>query len=291
MIFLLLSILCSSIIFLLFKSFEKFKVNTFVAIVFNYLTASLTGLLLVDQPKEIMHHIFEAPWLANAGILGIIFISLFNIMALTAQKMGASVASISNKMALIFPVLFAFFYYEESLGYIKILGIALTLLGIYLSVLKPKAQQKDFDKKLFLLPLIVFLGSGFIDTFIKFNQDHYLSDDLVDVQLFTATIFFTSFVIGAVIILFNSSYRKIGRKEVLSGICLGVINFGSIFFLIETFNRFGLESSVVFPINNVGVVVLTTASSLVIFKERFSIVNKVGVALSVIAILIISFSV
>ncbi|MBD98272.1 MAG: hypothetical protein CMO34_00370 [Verrucomicrobia bacterium] len=291
MIFLLLSIVCSSAIFLLFKSFEKFKVNTFVAIVVNYLTAGLTGFLLVDQPTEIMHHIVEAPWLLNASVLGVIFISLFNIMALTAQKMGASVASISNKMALIFPVIFAFFYYDESLGFIKLIGIALTLLGIYLSVLKPKAQKKYFDKKLFFLPLIVFLGSGFIDTFIKFNQDHYLKEDLIDVQLFTATIFFTSFIIGLLVILFKSNYRKISLREVFSGILLGIINFGSIYFLIETFNRFGLDSSVVFPINNVGVVVLTTAASLLIFKERFSVVNKIGVSISVMAILIISFSV
>lgn len=291
MIFLVLSILCSAIIFLLFKSFEKFKVDTFTAIVINYLTAGFTGFLLVDNSDEIIPHIVEAPWLMNSFILGVIFISLFNFMAITAQKLGASVASIANKMALIFPVIFAFFYYDDELGFLKILGIVLTLLGIYLSVLKPKSQQKNFDKKLLLLPIIVFIGSGFIDTFIKFNQDNYLKEELMDVQLFTATIFSTAFLIGFTVLIIKKKYRTFSLRDIASGIVLGTINFGSIYFLIETFNRFGLESSVVFPINNVGVVVLTTASSLLVFKEKFSTINKIGVAISVIAILIMSVSI
>ncbi|RMG82728.1 MAG: EamA/RhaT family transporter, partial [Bacteroidetes bacterium] len=46
MINLILSILCSSLIFILFRIFPKFRVNNSIAITFNYLVAFMMGLFL-----------------------------------------------------------------------------------------------------------------------------------------------------------------------------------------------------------------------------------------------------
>lgn len=290
MTFLVLSILCSAAIFIVFKAFEKYKVNTFTAIVINYLIAGITGFSTLGETASV-DHLQQAPWLLNAVFLGLVFISLFNIMALTAQKLGPSVASIANKMALIIPVTFALFFYNDSAGVLKIAGILLALVGVYLATHKEKVKDKKVDKKLLFIPLLLFIGSGFIDTFLKYNQELHLNKNVLDAKLFPAITFLTAFTVGGVVMLIDKSKRDFALPTLLGGFILGVINYGSIYFLIQIFNHSSLESSVVFPINNMGVVLLTAVSSLWLFKERFSLKNKIGVVICIVALLLIVLSV
>jgi len=289
MIYLILSILCSAAIFIIFKSFEKFKVNTFTAIVVNYFIAGITGFATLGESPS-FEKVSTAPWLVNSLILGVVFILLFNIMAVTAQKLGASVASIANKMALIIPVVFAIFYYNDAVNNAKIVGVLLALVGVYLSTHKEKVNGKKFDKRLLAIPLVLFLGSGFIDTFLKYNQEVYLNASMFDAKLFPAMTFLTAFIIGIVGMALDKSKRDFSRNTLIGGVILGVINYGSIFFLIQIFNQTDLESSVVFPINNMGVVLTTAVASLVLFKEQFSFKNKLGILVSIAALLLIIFS-
>jgi drug/metabolite transporter (DMT)-like permease len=289
MIYLILSILCSAAIFIIFKSFEKFKVNTFTAIVVNYFIAGITGFATLGESPS-FEKVTTAPWLVNSLILGVVFILLFNIMAVTAQKLGASVASIANKMALIIPVVFAVFYYNDAVNSAKIVGVLLALVGVYLSTHKEKVNGKKFDKRLLAIPIVLFLGSGFIDTFLKYNQEVYLNASMFDAKLFPAMTFLTAFIIGIVGMTLDKSKRDFSRNTLIGGVILGVINYGSIFFLIQIFNQTDLESSVVFPINNMGVVLTTAVASLILFKEQFSFKNKLGILVSIAALLLIIFS-
>ncbi|MEQ8909153.1 MAG: EamA family transporter [Vicingaceae bacterium] len=289
MIYLLLSIFCSTSIFIVFRSFDRFKIDTFSAIVVNYLVAGSIGFLISDVDFS-MDTMLQSSWSINGLILGVLFITLFYIMATTAQKLGASVASIANKMALVVPVLFAIFYYGDSYNFLKIMGVLMALVGIYLSTVKPKVEKKKFDWKLFFIPFILFLGSGFIDTFIKYTQEFHLQENQNDSKLFSSLIFATAFCIGILITFFRKGKGLNHLPTWVGGVVLGLINYGSIYFLILTFNNSSLESSVVFPINNMGVVIFTTLLSFFLFQERFSNKNKVGVALSVLSILLISLS-
>jgi uncharacterized membrane protein len=88
----------------------------------------------------------------------------------------------------------------------------------------------------------------------------------------------------------DKSKRSLKAPSIIGGIILGIVNYGSIYFLIKTLDAANLQSSVIFPINNMGVVILTTFLSLLIFRESFSVKNKIGVAISIIAIAMISFA-
>ena len=289
MIYLLLSILCSTSIFIIFKAFEKYKVDNFLAIVINYLIATLTGFLAVETVPSISE-ISESSWFINSLILGFFFITLFNIMAVTAQKLGPSVASVANKMALIIPVIFAVFYYNDSLTAFKLIGILFALIGIYLTTIKPKAIKSKVNWKLLFIPAVLFLGSGFIDTFIKYNQETHLNDNTDASKLFSSLIFLTALVLGVLVLLFKKKSSSFNWATLIGGLILGIVNYGSIYFIIQAFNVSNLETSVVFPLNNMGVVILTCLLSFVLFKEKFSRLNKLGIAFSILAILLISFS-
>ena len=76
MIPLLLSIASSTIIFVIFKMFQRFNIDTFQAIVINYFTAFIIGISLYGNEFNI-DSLEETSWMISAGICSILFIGLF----------------------------------------------------------------------------------------------------------------------------------------------------------------------------------------------------------------------
>ncbi|MGB0177494.1 MAG: EamA family transporter, partial [Owenweeksia sp.] len=167
MSWLILSIICSTLIFVLFKLFDQWKVNNLLAIVVNYVVAYLVG--GIDHGFEVAPwQTPEYPWFTSVLILGFLFITLFQIMAFVSQKIGVSVVSVAVKMSLIIPVLFGLIYYGEKFSVTKIAGVVLALLAVYLATRK---KEKIKTRPLYAwLPIFLFVASGFMDVFIKFNQ-------------------------------------------------------------------------------------------------------------------------
>tara|TARA_B110000977_G_scaffold33397_1_gene44511 strand:+ start:131 stop:994 length:864 start_codon:yes stop_codon:yes gene_type:complete len=286
LIYLLLSILASTIIFIIFKLFEKFQINIFQAIVVNYCIAFTTGILSYNGTITISQ-LPNLDWFYYTLILGALFIIVFNLMAITTQKSGLSVVSVATKMSVVVPVLFGLLYYNESLGTVKLIGIAIALIAVYLTSNKSK-QGITVNRKSIVLPILVFIGSGIIDTSIKFLEDTYVANN--DVPLFSAIIFLAAAIIGFIFIIiqiirgsFNFEF-----KNIIAGICLGVPNYFSIYFLVKTLRSDILESSGIFAINNVSIVALSTFAGIFIFKEKLIRRNWVGIALAILSIVLIS---
>jgi drug/metabolite transporter (DMT)-like permease len=285
MINLLLSILSFTAMLMIFKLVDRFKADTFHVIIYNYITAAALGFIMIN-PGMSLAEITHTKWFPNTIVIGILFISLFYILALTAQKVSISVSSVANKMSVIIPVVFAFFLYGDTINFLKITGIILALIGV---VLVSKKDGFKFDKKYFLLPLILFIGSGLLDTYINYTETYYIGNDIL---AFVPTVFLVCAVIGLLVIisrLLVSPY-KFKLKNVMWGILLGGFNYASLYFILESLKIDYLESSVVFPLNNIGIVTLSALFSFLFFKEELSKENKGGLILCVIAILMIAFS-
>lgn len=283
MIYLLLSILFSTAIFVVFKLIDKYNTNTLQAIVVNYFTAFICGALLYDG-QIILSNILQTEWFIAALFLGVLFIAIFYVMALTAQKNGLSVASVASKMSVIIPILFGIFIYNESIGAQKTTGIILALVAVYLTSIKQK--EKTVLTKSIFLPIILFLGSGIIDT----SVNHFAPNDKI--PLFSATIFGVAAIIGCFLLVITSIANKsrFKTKSVLLGIILGIVNYCSIFFLLKALRVEGLESSSVFTINNVLIVALSTLIGLLLFKEQISAKNWIGISLALVSILLVTLA-
>ena len=286
MIYLLLSILASTIIFIIFKLFEKFQINIFQAIVVNYCIAFTTGILAYKGTITISQ-LPNLDWFYYTLVLGALFIIVFNLMAITTQRSGLSVVSVATKMSVVIPVLFGLLYYNENLGAIKLFGIGIALIAVYLTSNKSD-QRTVINRKLIVLPILVFVGSGIIDTSIKFLEDAYVANN--DVPLFSAIIFLAAAIIGFIIIIIQvmSGSFKFEFKNVIAGICLGVPNYFSIYFLVKTLRSDILESSGIFAINNVSIVTLSTFAGIFLFKEKLIRKNWIGIGLAILSIILIS---
>jgi len=288
LIYLLLSILSSSIIFVVFKLFKRFEVNTLQAIIVNYFIACLVGYFGFVEEVTISE-IPAKPWFLGTLVLGLLFIIVFNLAAITTQRSGLSVVSVATKMSVAIPVLFGILYFEESTGILKIFGIILALVAVYLSSIKAKTGIA-IKKKNLIYPILVFLGSGIIDTLIKFIESGYVNK--TDVALFSSTIFSVAGSIGILVLIFQglTGQLKITGRNIIGGIALGIPNFFSIYFLVMALRNNGFESSTIFTINNVAIVLVSTLLGIVLFKEKLITKNWIGILLAIISILLVANS-
>ena len=286
MIFLLLSILFSTGLFVVFKYFGIYKIDVLKAIFVNYIVAFSMGFFFAERQIPISE-IYLQPWFSGALFLGALFVSIFFVMAMTAQKNGVSVTSIAGKMSVVVPVIFGIILYNESVTFLKIVGIIMALIAVYLSSVK---EDKSEKKGTLLLPVLLFIGSGTIDTLLKYIQENYVSDE--DVSIFSGSLFGIAGAFAFLILVIKTLKKResFGYKNIIAGIILGVPNYYSIIFLIKALQNKNFESSTLFTINNVAIVVVSTLVGLFFFKEKFSVKNKIGVAMAVLAIVLVTIA-
>ena len=178
--------------------------------------------------------------------------------------------------------------YNESVTVLKIVGIVIALIAVYLASVK---EEKTTHKKVSLLfPVLLFIGSGVIDTTLKYIEVTYVPKE--DVSIFSGSLFGIAACFGLTILLIKSIKKRtpFGIKNIIAGIVLGIPNYYSIVFLIQALQTKGFESSTLFTINNVGIVIVSTFVGILLFKEKFSIKNKIGVALAIVGIVIVALA-
>ena len=285
MIALPLSILTSSMLMILFKYFGKLNVNTFQAITVNYVVAASLGFTMSGSVPD--PSLVNEPWAGFAGLLGIMFIMMFYIMAVSSQKVGVAITTVANKMSLAIPVVAGIMLYGEGLTIVKAFGVLGALIAVAM-VVKP-GSAINVDKRYLFLPVLIFFGSGTLDSIFKYCETHYVNAEQVSV--FSASLFGVAAMAGVLTMI----YRKVAHsktletKSVIAGVALGVPNYFSVHYLILALQIPGLESTMIFPINNVGIVVLSTMLAIILFKEHLSKLNWMGILLALVSIVLIAF--
>ncbi|MEZ4800425.1 MAG: hypothetical protein R2809_11780 [Flavobacteriales bacterium] len=284
---LLLSILCNAGLYVIFKLFQRFKVRAFEAIVINYFTALGFGLLMVPDLKQALQDAKEFDtWSAGGLGMGLFFISIFYLTAITAQRVGVSVATIASKMSLALAVvLFAIVDPSEPLTIMKSAAIVFAVGGVIFSTISD--DIKKFQLKQLGLPLMVLLGSTLVDFSIAhFSKFPHNENQMA---LFSCLPFFTSGVIGLVAIIYKFLKNRDFPtwRDFAGGVVLGCVNYGSIYFLVKVYDSGIWPRSILLPINNLSVVIVAAAIAFLFFKEKFSLINILGILLSVTALVIL----
>ncbi|MGW8121265.1 hypothetical protein ACV07N_01300 [Roseivirga echinicomitans] len=289
MLYLLLSVLGNIAVFLAFRSFTKFKINTFPAIITNYFVCVITGSLYVGFGHIKSNISFSETWFISAAALGLLFVSTFYLMALTTQLRGVAVATVASKMSLAIPVLFSLFVLKigtSALGTWNYAGIIIAFIAIFL-VSKKKASievQAPLSIGYIALPFVVFIMSGALDTWLNYAS-HYLIEERIQ-GIYPIVTFASAFLLGSLLILVRRI--KVTKKDVLGGLYLGIPNYFSIYFQIKALSAFDNNGALLYPLLNIGIIIGSTLFAILIFKEFPSKLNIVGIILAVIALILIS---
>ncbi len=289
MLFVLLTVLCSVALGFLFKLFSRWGVDGFQAILFNYITCVLCGWIHLGHfPVQAAN--VNTPWMPYALVLGVIFISGFNMAEQTVRHFGVTIGQIMQKMSILMTVPFAILAYGESAGWAKMLGFALALASIIL-VNWPKQTEPDSapwrHQNLLWIPILTWALSGLLEVLLVRVQNEGLTD--TGNPTFIIHIFATAGFIGLVLACLGwwSGRLKWNWKNVAGGILLGIPNYGSMVFMLWALNS-GLEGSFVFPVANVGIILFTTIGAVTLFREKLTPVNWLGIGFALGAIALIS---
>lgn len=292
MFYLLLSIIFSVLLLTNFRLYPKFGISTFQAIAFNYPICFLTGLALMPKGQSFELN-FSENWTFYALILGVGFIITFLLSGFSTQRMGMTATSLANNISLVIPVLCSLLIFKTQgrpFDLLNYLGLGLALGAVGLSTFK-KSSEKISGKGLdFLLPVAVFLMYGITNTSINYLNINFIksADRTVPVTL---VMVFGAILAGMVVLVIRviRGQEKIELKNILASITLGVPNFLSFYFLILALTAYGNSGAFVYPLYNIGVILVSALVAFVFFKEKLTTLNKIGLLLAVVAIGLISW--
>ena len=287
MIEIIITISTFSSMVIMFKYFEKINVNNLQAISANYFTAGILSIIFLPNTFEFdkINYSNTTIFFVLAFIVGLLFVLTFNLYAHGAQKIGVTPSTIANKMSMIIPIIIGIVLLNEEVTFNKILGISLAFVAIFLSSIGDR--KYSLNKNHLIIIVLLFIGQGLADGILNWAQEFILNGS--NMNLFFAVTFLAAGFSGLLFLFFKLSSQKveIEPKSIIWGIVLGIPNYLTLLYFVKSLKSELFSSSEIFPIINIGVIIFCTILSIILFRERVSIYNWLGVILGVFSIFII----
>ena len=302
MIYLFLAMLCSATIALIFKYTENSNTNRYLITSANYLSAFSISLFMVFYNRLFTELVKEQSFLSElkilltgvdytftpygsiwwgiivGGISGFFFFFSFIYYQKSVKENGVGISGTFAKLGILIPMIFSIILWREFPSVFQWIGIALSIISILIVNLSPKSLEK-FDIKPTIILLFIFGGMA---EFSNKIYQQYALNQYKDIFLFA--IFFVAFLISIIFTLQDRS--KINKKDILTGLAVGIPNLFSSFFLILSLDT--LKATIAFPIYSAGSIVLINIGGLLIFKEKIANKNKVAIGLIIIGLVLIN---
>jgi len=283
MIYIIISICCSVTVAVLLKLARRYQINVLQAVMWNYLATILLSLVFF---KTSLQSIFIIPSNLLIG-LGVLLPVLFLMLAASVRNIGIVKTDIAQRLSLFIPVLAALFLFHESFSTLKIAGLIIGFAAIFLTLFRKRTGVKS-DALNYVYPVLVFVGFGVIDVLFK----QVASDKSIPYTSALLIAFCISFFVALLILLYTAIVKKqkVQLINFACGIVLGCFNFGNILFYLKAHRELAANPSTVFAAMNMGVILMGSLVGIIIFKEKVSNLNYIGIALALCAILLITLS-
>ncbi len=282
MIYLILAIICSSLISIVIKISKDHVTNKIMMFVVNYIVCTICSLFFIGNLDGIESKEFIFPiWFGI--ITGFGYLGCFLLLELNIRKNGVVLSSTFSKLGLLVPIFIAIVFYHDTPTILKIIGIVLSIVAII--IMNVEFKKKDVDNKAFnimnLLLIILLIFGGLTDassTIFEHTSDFRLKG------LFL-TVIFSSALVASLIIL-AIEHKKISYKDIIFGICIGIPNYFSSFFLLNSLKS--LEAVVVYPTYSVATIVVITLVGVLFFKEKLKIKEIIGMIVIIASIILLN---
>ncbi len=284
MLYILLSVCFNVTVSVMFKLAKRYHIDVYQAITWNYSMAILLTLIFL---KPDLIHVRQGPFLVYS-LLGLLLPSLFLVVAASVRITGIVRTDVAQRLSLFIPVIASFLLFGEKADLVNLTGVIIGFAAIICCVpWQKQVAGRKITTNSWVYLLIVFIGMGIIDVLFK------------QVALFTVVSYSTSlfivFILSFSVALAGLIYQVAAKKmhfswlHIIIGWVLGAANFGNILFFIKAHKVLSQHPSTVFSSVNTGVIFLGTITGIFVFKEKLSGVNKLGIVLALVAIVIIGY--
>jgi drug/metabolite transporter (DMT)-like permease len=223
-------------------------------------------------------------WLPSA-LLGVLFVSIFSLQGLSAQRAGAARTTIAGRMSLVLTVLGIVLLFHERITMLSIIGIGVAIVGLLLTTASSKGET---DKRSWILPSLIFLGCGAADVIV--NAAQRVRTTSLNEAAFTTMCFGGASTVSAIVLTVRGPRAALAhRRTWIGGIVLGIVNYASLLFLVLALGEGALPASSIFPLMNIVAILFATTAGITLFKERLSVRQWIGIACCITALVLIMF--
>ena len=289
MVWLVASICLSVLLLVNFRLFGRFNVNTTLAVSLNYVVCFVTGFLLLPKGQKFELQ-FSENWTWYCLLLGIGFVITFLLSGFSTKHAGITPTALANNLSLVIPVCISLFFLSgmgKVFDLMNYAGIGIAILAMWFSAFRGSGEA--FQKQKWWLPLGVFLMYGITNSSINLLNAYYIPhpENTISVML---VMVFGAMLAGLVLagVQIMGQKKELGRPTILAAFSLGVPNFLSFYFLIRALSYFGNSGAFVFPVYNMGLILLSALVGMVFFKEKLQGSQGVGLLLGLLAIILLS---
>ncbi|MGB6241674.1 MAG: EamA/RhaT family transporter [Castellaniella sp.] len=294
---LILSISFSVLVSVFLKLARRCQVRVDQAIAMNYVTACALCLWLLRPPLESLGRQTPSGWVLLV-LLGVLLPAVFLIMAAAVRQAGIVLSDTAQRLSLIIPVLAAFLVFHEALSGTKGLGILLALGALACLLRRPVAQDAgatpgappppampsgepiQTGRRIWLPLLGVWAGYGLID--ILFKQMARTGSGFTSTLLLSFSL--AGVLMGLWLLIRRTQWHA---RSLASGVLLGALNFGNIYFYIRAHQTYPENPTLVFAAMNIGVISIGALVGAGLFRERLSRTNLAGIGLALAAIVLL----
>ncbi|MDM1048386.1 EamA family transporter [Sphingobacterium hotanense] len=282
MLFVLISVLCSVTVAVIIKIAREKGVNYLQLLVWNYPVALLMTYFVLKP--ELIAWNSSLPW----GLyipLGFLLPTIFICIAMSIRYGGIVKTEVAQRLSLFIPLLAAFLFMGEKIVPKNLIGIGVGLLAIVFSIGWNK-QNTSNERNYWVFPLMVFVGMGIID--ILFKQIALLAGITYMSSLWIVFVLALGFALLFLGYLLFIKKQVLDVRAVAYGGVLGLFNFGNIVFYMKAHKALPENPSLVFTAMNIGVISVGALVGVLLFREKLSNYNKIGVLLAIISVLLIA---
>jgi drug/metabolite transporter (DMT)-like permease len=282
MFYLVLAILCSCAIGVIIKVSEINKIDRIVVLAVNYVIASAIAWYYAFYDGGVSGSVTTFILGITGGLL---WPTTFFMFMWGIHHFGIAITGPIARLGLVVPVVIALLFLGEHPTYYILTGIIAAFVAFFLISPLDLGDLRRSDKSaLWFFPLLVLMAgvTGFWANFFNVVAPKE------EKSLFMALIFTISGVIVWAVIIFRRI--ALSWKAVLSGIVMGVPNYYSTFFLLESLKAplfIGL-SMVVYTVYSTACLVIDFSAGSFVFKEKVTVINLIGIVVAAVAIALLN---
>ena len=212
---------------------------------------------------------------------------------LSVRTMAYMLVEVFVMGGVILPLTLCTFLYKEPVGMGQIIGVILLLTAVYCMCTCKNTTKAKLTKKDFLLLFLCSLSSGFSD----FSQKLYTKEiENANISLFNLYTYLVASIVLLTACFFFKKKEKAGIKikplrEIVRPIFIYVAIMAVCLFLnayFKTLSAKYLDAILLYPLNQGCAVLLSLIMSAIIFKEKINAKGYLGVALAIIAMILIN---
>ena len=279
MLNLLLAVVSSAMVSILMRISEKYVRGNMVMFCANYAVCMVMPLLYMGGIRPLFFDAGTGTAAALGAVTGFLYLAGFILLQKNINSNGVILSGAAMKLGgVLIPIIAAVLLFQERMKWLQLAGAILAAAAIVL-INTEKGELGTGGKKQWLAVLL--LVSGVSDTMANIF-DKTGPSDLKDLYLLCT--FFAALLIALALAL--QKRQRITVTDLLCGLLIGIPNYYSARFLLLSLGS--LPAVVVYPVFNVGTIIVITTAGTVFFHEKLSRYKKYALLLILVSLVMLN---